>query len=83
MPYLSLSMVNVVVVDLVVNRVCQPDCSIAPARELVVVDLEPVVAPGLDADGGVEAVPTVLAIVTDTLVRELWWALTCIGSVDS
>ena len=72
-----------VVVDLVVNRVRQPDGSVAPARELVVVDLEPVVAPGLDADGGVEAVATVLAVVTDALVRKLGRALSSVRSVDS
>ena len=83
MTSLSLSVVNVVVVDMVVQGVCQPDSSVAPARELVVVDLEPVVAPGLDADGGVEAVATVLAVVIDALVRELGWALSGVRSVDS
>ena len=75
MTSLSLSVMNVVVVDMVVQGVRQPDSSVAPARQLVVFDLEPVVAPGLDADGGVKAVATVLAVVTDTLVGELWWAL--------
>ena len=40
-------------------------------------------APGLDADGGVEAVATVDAVVTDALVRILGRALSGVGSVDS
>ena len=40
MSSLSLSVVYVVVVDMVVHGVRQPDRSIAPACQLVVVDLE-------------------------------------------
>ena len=40
-------------------------------------------APGLDADGGVEAVATVDAVVTDALVGVLGRALSGVGSVDS
>ena len=71
------------VMNMVVHRVCQPDRGVAPARKLVVVHLQPVVASGLDADCRVEAVATVLAVVTDTLVGKLGRALSCVGSVDS
>ena len=80
---LSLSVVYVVVMDMIVHRVCKPDRGIAPARQLVVVDLEPVVAPGLDADGGFKAVAAVDAVVTDALVRISGRALSCVGSMDS
>ena len=81
--YLSLSVMNVVVVDMVVQGICQPDRGVAPARKLVVVDLQPVVASGLDAHGRVKAVATVLAVVTDALVGKLGRALSCVGPVDS
>ena len=76
-------MVYVVVMDMIVHRVCKPDRGIAPARQLVVVDIEPVVAPGLDADGGFKAVAAVDAVVTDALVGILGRALSSVGSMDS
>ena len=78
-----LRVVDVIVVDPVVDRVLKLHGDVAPAGELVVVDLGPVVALDQDADGCVDAVAAVIPVVFDALVGILGRTLASVGADDS
>ena len=73
-------MVDVIVMYAVVDGVLELDRDMTPARELVVVDLGPVVALDQDADGCVDAVATVLSVAPDALVGVLGRALSTVSA---
>ena len=78
-----LSVMDVIVVDPVVDRVLELYGDVTPPRELVVVDLGPVVAFDQDADGRVDAVAAIAPVVLDALVGILGRALSPVGADDS
>ena len=75
-----LSVMDVIVVDPVVDRVLQLHGDVTPAGELVVVDLGPVVALDQDADGCVDAIAAVAPVVLDALVGILGRTLSPVGA---
>ena len=72
-----------IVMDAVVDGVLELHGDVTPARELVVVDLGPVITLDQDSYRRFDAVATVLLVVFHALVRVLGWALSPVGADNS